>query len=336
MKTPILATYGTNNSLAEITDRDIKQLDILYLAFGYVRNGHFTVEDLSNIDRVSYIKSVNKDIKIIISLQSDEELEFQGVISTSEGRELLAKECKEAIIKYDLDGIDIDWEFPTSTGILSEKQDHTALLKVLRETLDTNSSKKYYLTIAAGTMQTYLNGTELGISHRYLDYVNLMTYDMNWVCKYSVHHTCAYKMDTDVTSEGSAEENIELYVKAGVPIEKILMGAAFYARKWTDVKNDERHGLLVLTEHQSDYAPNYTELQADYINKNGYIRYYDEVAQAPYLYDGSTFISYDDEQSLDVKCKMVKALGLAGIMSWQYSGDQSHELISVMAKSLKG
>ncbi|MEG0770539.1 MAG: glycosyl hydrolase family 18 protein [Clostridia bacterium] len=335
MKTPILATYGLNQSLAEITDSDIKNLDVLYIAFGYIDNGHLSMADLPNIDKISHIKSVNKDLKLILSLRSDEKLELQASAATKERRELLAKECKEVLIKYDLDGIDVDWEFPTANGILTEKQDHTALLKELREMLNSIPSKKCYLSIAAGTTQWYLDCIEIDISEKYLDFVNLMTYDMNSNCKYTVHHACVYKTDTDVTSEGSAEENIELFVKAGVPKEKIIIGAAFYGRQWKNVENDERHGFLVLTDHKSDYAPEYSELKANYINKNGFIRYYDDVAQAPYLYDGSTFITYDDEQSLVAKCKMVKELGIAGIMSWQYSADANHELISVMAKSLK-
>lgn len=70
-------------------------------------------------------------------------------------------------------------------------------------------------------------------------------------------------------------------------------------------------GLFVETDGPSDYGPGYDELLRGYIGKNGFIRYWDDAAKAPYLFDGGTFISYDDPQSLREKCRLVRQAGAA-------------------------
>ncbi len=71
------------------------------------------------------------------------------------------------------------------------------------------------------------------------------------------------------------------------------------------------------------------------MNKNGYIRYWDEVAHAPYLFNGDNFITYEDEDSLKYKCYLVKKWKIAGIMAWEYSYDEEHTLIALIDDALK-
>ena len=85
----------------------------------------------------------------------------------------------------------------------------------------------------------------------------------------------------------------------------------------------------------SDFAPAYSELVKSYINKNGYVRHWDNIAKAPYLFNGSTFITYDDDMSLIEKCKIAKKYNIAGIMCWQYPYDDTHTLLKVLKDNLK-
>ena len=59
------------------------------------------------------------------------------------------------------------------------------------------------------------------------------------------------------------------------------------------------------------------------INKNGFKRFWDPIAKAPYLYNAtdSLFISYDDPESVTLKTKYAKESGLGGIMFWQLTND---------------
>jgi chitinase len=73
------------------------------------------------------------------------------------------------------------------------------------------------------------------------------------------------------------------------------------------------------------------------IDKNGYKQYWDEVAMAPYLFnaDSSIFITYDNERSVEEKCKYVKENHLAGAMFWEYNSDKKEYLLKIIADNFK-
>ena len=112
------------------------------------------------------------------------------------------------------------------------------------------------------------------------------------------------------------------------------MGAAFYSRQWEEVR-DRYHGFLQMTPKGAGYGPNYDELAAEYINKNGYVRYWDDEAKAPFLFNGNSFISYDDEESLKYKCAYVCQEGIGGIFYWSHSGDTTGTLLRSIRRELK-
>jgi chitinase len=77
----------------------------------------------------------------------------------------------------------------------------------------------------------------------------------------------------------------------------------------------------------------FTYLKDSLINLNGFRRYWDGRAKAPYLFnaDKKIFISYDDEKSVKKKCKYVKKHHLAGVMFWEYNSDKKEYLLKTIA-----
>ncbi len=98
---------------------------------------------------------------------------------------------------------------------------------------------------------------------------------------------------------------------------------------WKEVP-DENNGYLQMSPGSGGYGPDFTKLASDYINTNGFKRFWDDEAKAPYLFDGSTFISYDDEESISHKCHYVQREGLGGIMFWEYKCDETYRLLDAM------
>ncbi len=76
---------------------------------------------------------------------------------------------------------------------------------------------------------------------------------------------------------------------------------------------------------------------SDYIDKQGYVRYRDAIAQAPWLWNAGTrsFISYDDPRSIAAKAAFVKAHHLGGIMYWEQSLDPGDELLDAIWHGLQ-
>jgi chitinase len=121
----------------------------------------------------------------------------------------------------------------------------------------------------------------------------------------------------------NANYAVQAYKNAGVPAAKIVLGVPFYGRGWTNVPN-VNNGLY---QPSSTAAPGTYEAGIeDYKvlkNLTGYGQFRHPEAQAFWIFNGSTFWSYDDPTSLTNKMNYIKAQGLGGAMFWEASGDDA-------------
>lgn len=330
--------YVNKGSMHTITDEQAKALTHLNLAFAPMVEDITVMElDKAQIDELKRIKKANPELNVLVSTGGGNNHGHGEATSTQAGMDKLVASTMDIVIRYDLDGIDCDWEFPGDTGIIEEKYQHTALFAAYRKALDTlgeKTGKKYWLTTAAGSGQWYLDRTEIQTSHEYLDFINLMTYDSNTGGKVTGHHTNLYEPKGEGIRPHSADYHIHLMVGAGVPIEKILIGAAFYSQQWNNVP-DIDHGYRQTSPELNNWGPGYTDIVDHYENKNGYIKYFDEAARAPFLFNGSTFFSYDDPTSVKEKCDYAKAHHMAGIFYWVHDADRRGELFDIIAREIK-
>ncbi|MDQ6420282.1 glycoside hydrolase family 18 protein [Paenibacillus sp. LHD-117] len=338
----IVAGYAVDSKLPDITKEDLLKLTHLNVAFGHVRGDEIVTEHLKHMDLLQRIKNEHPELTILLSVGGWSAGGFSEAASTEEGRKAMASSAVRVLADLPFDGIDLDWEYPCygEAGIASSAEDKTnftLLLKTMREALDrkgAQDSRHYLLTIAAGADQYYVDGTEMDQVQQFLDFVQLMTYDMRGGFQILTgHHTNLYTPTGDLFRI-SVDASVNLFIRAGVPKEKIVIGAAFYSRVWHQVQ-DIGNGLHQMAGSTGGYGPDFTALTADYIDKNGYVRYWDNEAKAPYLFNGSSFISYDDEQSLEHKSGYIKRSGLAGMMFWEYGCDGTHRLLDAMYEGLK-
>lgn len=347
MSKKMLAPYIGDGGAKTVREEDLKHMTHVFYAFGVLVDGKVTIDHLKNVEHVKNFKNINPDLKLILSIGGWSAGGFSKAAFTEQGRKLFAKTSIAIVKKHGFDGLDIDWEYPSSSQARidnpnfdyhpQDKKNFTLLLKELREGLDELSKetgKDYILSIAVGAEQYYVDGTEMDKVQQYLDFVMLMSYDTRGgFYQYAGHHTnLGYQNGKD---EGpSALRTIRIFNEAGVPKEKMVLGAAFYARMWTNVY-PENNGLGQPAESFGNKTIDYPKLVEEYINKNGFTRYWDEAAKAPYLFDGHNFISYDDEESLKSKCEFVKNTELAGIMFWEYPLDTTYTLFDCMVKNMK-
>ena len=194
----------------------------------------------------------------------------------------------------------------------------------------------YLLTTATGADTAFVNHTELDQAQRYLDYVNIMTYDLyHGNDKTTGHHSNLNQSATGNHSRNSTVDAVEGHIRAGVPASKIVLGLPFYGRGWAGV-NDQGNGLYQQSTGKHSFI-SHDELVAEYIGKNGFTRYWDAEAKAPYLWNPTTrtFISYADEESFTYKLAFVKSKKLAGVMFWEYIYDlQQKKLLNKLTNEL--
>ncbi len=341
-----LAAYVWDWYLKTVDEHDADVLDIINIAFGHIRDGVLFFDKPHVPGEVARIHGLNPDMKILLSIGGWGAGGFSTMARTDKGIANFAASCADAVEKYGLDGIDLDWEYPTidSAGIdadPSDKRNFTKLLTYLRKTLDKAYPDTHkMLTIAAGSGKYYVDATEMDKVAAVLDYVSLMTYDMRGAWSPAGHHTALY-------GEPSADESVKMFRdtgdplrNTGVPAEKLMIGAAFYSRRWTNIPAGDRFGLGQYTDDPTDkengmFGPGYAKLAEEYIDKNGYTAHFDEACGAPYLYNEEkrVFLSYDDERSVAAKVTYAKEKGLYGVMYWEHSSDGSRKLMNAMGKA---
>ncbi|MBC8985151.1 glycoside hydrolase family 18 protein [Pedobacter sp. N36a] len=299
--------------------------------------------DTVNFRKLLLLKKKNPALKILISIGGWAwSKNFSDAMLMDTSRAAFATSAVNIIRKYNLDGVDIDWEYPGRPGEVGhiyrpeDGRNFTLMFEALRKELDIlekETAHNKLLTTAVGGFSDFLLHTEMDKAAQYLDYVNLMTYDY-YSGKTAGHHTNLYPSAL-YSSEHSADKAIKAYVMAGVPISKLVMGIAFYGRN-SKVEVGTATGLGA-NYVKGEFGSGYTQIKDSLLNKRGFKEFKDEAAKASYLYNASTqtLITYDDEWSVREKCKYVMDHHMGGVMFWEYASDPKEYLLNEVAKSFK-
>jgi chitinase len=302
--------------------------------------------DSTNFRKLNELKKINPELKIMISIGGWSWSEnFSDAVLTPSSRKLFAKSSVDIIRQFDLDGVDIDWEYPAMRGEEGniyrpeDKQNFTLMFKDIRTELDkleAEKSRKYLLTAAVGGSKSFVNNTEMGEVAKILDYILIMTYDYGG--KTVNHHTNLFP-SRGMETGSSVHKSVMDFIAAGVPSNKLGLGAAFYGKS-REAENNINNGLNQLqimgSKAVAGQGGGFGKLKNEFINKNGYQRHWDRHAKAPYLFNPETkvFITYDDERSIKKKVQYIKKHKLAGIFFWEYFNDPEENLLNVIDKAL--
>ena len=337
-----LIGYVGTRDLFAVREQDIRSLDVINIAFAGLQEGCVVWSGEGSREALLRIRRIHPGIKLMLSVGGWRADGFSQAAASQAGRERLAASAVELIGEYGLDGVDIDWEYPGSSlaGISAsreDKQNFTLLLRQLREAVDAGGPGRM-LTIAAGGDTYFTLQTDMAEICRYLDYVMLMTYDLQGGFQtVTGHHAALYQGRRNLI-DACVDKAVRVFGEAGAPAEKMIIGVPFYSRQWDGVKGGG-DGLGQEAATVGHYGPDYGSLTdyvdlADRTQQGAYRRYWDPEAGVPYLFDGSTFISYEDQQSLAGKIAYIRERGLAGIMFWEYRSDPTGTLIPFIREQL--
>ncbi|MGC1550707.1 MAG: glycoside hydrolase family 18 protein, partial [Rhodanobacter sp.] len=348
--TPIICAYvfthGTTLTAGQI---DPHKLTCANYAFANIEQGRMVEgapETAGNLAALTALKRENPDLKVFISvggwLWSGG---FSDMALTQSSRTAFIDSAMAFLTRYNLDGLDIDWEFPGQPGAghtfrPEDKQNYTLLVKELRTRFDAMQKQVHrhlYLTIAVGATTDFLDHTDMGEVQKYVDIVNLMAYDYYEPGdeKITGNHAPLFTDPADPVGV-SADRSVREYEQAGVPAAKIVLGVPFYGHVWGQVPL-KNHGLFQRGQPAPNAFADYGVVTRTMLGQPGYTRYWDDASSAPYLYnaDKQIFVSYEDPQSLTIKCKYVIDHHLAGVMFWEYLSDPSSMLLNTLNAALR-
>lgn len=326
---------------------DAKKLTHINYAFANIVDGEPKFElttDSVKISKLIALKKKNPKLKILYSIGGWVwSNHFSHTAAYKENRMKFAISSVKLMKKHGFDGVDLDWEYPGQRGEdndfrPSDKNNFNLLLEEIRkelEKLGAIDNKHYLLTIATGADQAYIDNTDLGNAHKYLDFINVMCYDFyhGWFFQ-TGHHANLYPSKKEKFTGNSGQEAIRRHIKAGVPSNKLIMGIPFYARQWKKVAL-ENDGLYQTAMTTGTIAPYWDIVEK--IKSGNYKKGYDDSAKASYLWNAkdSIFISWETPKEIKQKATYIKKNNLGGAMFWEYSLDKDQELLNTLFQNIK-
>jgi chitinase len=305
---------------------DVSKLTHLIFSFGHLDGNHLKISsaaDTTTIEKMVRMKSINPDMKVMLSLGGWGGCETcSDVFNSAAGREEFATSLKELSTYFKTDGIDLDWEYPAIAGYpghtyrVEDRHNFTLLLKELRRV----NGEDFEISFAAGGFTTFMESCiEWKDVIKYTDFINIMTYDLvHGYSKTSGHHTPLYSTPQQAESTDNA---VKLLLQAGVPAEQIVIGAAFYGR-FFEIAAGNPVDLYSPCHFLHGFSSKY---MVDSIGvEQGFETRWDSVAQAPYAINTERRIlaTYDNGRSMALKTRYAVDKKLGGIMFWQLMDDR--------------
>lgn len=338
-----------------------KFLDQLNYAQGFVSGGHCSLADANADLNVSYtpensvngkgddpassfrgyfhqlkeLRARHSHLKILISLEGKASDFAED--AKPENRETFVASCMDLFIRGHFaagvnepgvfDGFDIDWESPHQ----EDAANFRALLEEFRRQMNA-IRPGLRLSIAVGHAPQMLPGTDFAAISPLVDQFGVMNYDYTGPWSPTTGFLAPLFSNTaDSRRSNSIERSIANYEAAGVPKEKLLMGLPFYGYSWTAV--DKANNGLFQTGRGVHGDRPYSYIRT---LTTSFSSYRDPRSQAPWLFDGRTFWTYEDPISVRYKVSYASRQHLGGVMIWELSNDtQDAQLLRTAYRSLR-
>lgn len=334
LSAPLTSSY-IYRDYDEVSDSFFTTLDIINCAF-------ITADETGSLSGTAVLKNIDTYIMpkakeqgnwVIFSIAPDSD--WSGIVSNPTRMNTFANNIVDMINEYGFDGVDIDWETPTSY----EATLFTDLMRIVYTKVKENNPNHLVTAAIAGGMWQPPR-YDLENSHQYIDYINMMTYGMvnnNGYYQNALSKSTTFADQDNLAGKTltscSIEESVEIYNEYGIPNSKIIVGVAFYGIKQTRTYDSTSQTYSAWVKEGS---VSYNHIKDVYLSDSYYSYHYDRNAGVPYIIntDGTFFVSYDNPRSIAEKSTYVIDSGLAGMMYWENGLDSTGALLSAMDSGL--
>ncbi len=329
--------YLMDDADLTLRDADAAALDQLNYSFALLKNGRADGSHWLSQKKVTSFLRRHPQIDGVLSVGGWGAEGFSDACLTEEGRIALADSILTLMDECGFVGVDIDWEYPgvSGTGIVSREEDVEnwyALLALLREGLDQREQlhgREYILSVALGAGESQLAVLDAARLGGVVDQAVLMAYDLCGFERQTGHHAGLYPNEN---RPGSGAYAVNKLLEGGFPAEKLLLGLPAYGRVWRQVSGGG-DGLDQRANTSGNKTISFDEVLR--LEEQGYTRRYDEKAQAAWWFNGTNFVSAEDDHSIAYKCGWLLEKGLLGAAVWQYGQDESGAMLAMMDAALR-
>ncbi|MEU4240993.1 glycoside hydrolase family 18 protein [Actinoplanes sp. NPDC026619] len=302
-----------------------------------------------NLHQLAELKAKNPKLRVLISLGGwSGSAYFSDAALTDASRKKLVSSCVDLWLKGNLpglpagvaagifDGVDLDWEWPGSEGNAgnvirpADKQNFTLLAAEFRAQLDKlgKSTREHYdltafLPAAPAKIDAGFEGRKI---FNYLDFGTVQGYDFHgsWEPRANQQSSIFVPKGAPDNPDFSADNAINAWTKAGAPKSKLVLGLPYYSQGWTGITGGGNGRFATATGAAKGLYADGTEDYKTVKTLPGFKVYRDWAAGNSWLFDGTTFWTYDDPAQMLQKTLYIRAKGLGGAMMWSLDGDDDN------------
>jgi len=314
-----------------------------------------------NLNQLKQLKQKFPKLRISISLGGWTGSKYFSDAALPAKRAAHVKSCLDMWIKGNLpgapagaakgvfDGIDLDWEWPASEGNPGnvirpeDRENFTGLVREYRKQLDRSSwpfHGRYNLTAFLPADPVQIDrGFQVKQVFKDLTFATTQGYDYHgaWDPVTNQQSAIDGPAGDPSTAEFSSQVTIDAYLSRGAPRNKLVMGVPFYSRGWTGVTN-QNNGLFqpATGPAPATYEAGYEDYRILKTKASAFTVHRDTKAGFAWLFDGTTFWTWDDPIEMKRKAQYISSRNLGGAMIWSLDGDtEKGELISALHRNLR-
>ncbi|KAL3270465.1 hypothetical protein HHI36_021012 [Cryptolaemus montrouzieri] len=300
----------------------------ILVAFATILNNSVSIsqENVEIVTKVVQLKLLNPDLKVLLSFGGGgDEYGFPEMVRNESNRATFIKSVEFAIEKLNLDGIDLDWEFPSNS---SNKGHLVELLEDLRQSIN-NSAKKYILSVAVAAPITLVDVSyDVPAINRLVDFINVMSYDYNFfslLTPWTGMNAPLYARSIDIFYFKTQNINYTsiFWIKKGMDKNKVNIGLPVYAHTYTlRSPNKTFLGAPAIGNGKigGGGSASYGEV-CKFMKDEKLTPIFDDETKSPYVTNGSEWISFENDESMKFKAQYIYNNDFGGVMVFSLSSD---------------
>lgn len=291
-------TNQTANTQVESVLASTKGVNVISPTWFYLNDDEGGIASLASSDYVSYCHENGVEVWALVSNFENDDVDTTLVLNTTSSRDTLVNNLIAEAVRYNLDGINVDFE-------MLDEEAAPGFLQFIRELSLKCEGNDLVLSVDNYSPASYNEFYDWKEQAVFADYVVLMAYDEHY----------NGSGEGSVASLGFVTQGVTDMLE-DVPADQLILGIPFYTRLWKLTPDDSVEGGVAVTSE----ALGMSEAESRVAANGATFQWLDDCGQyyAEYEYEGSTYkVWIEDQNSIEKKLEVMQSNHLAGAAFWK-------------------